>query len=92
MMATTGADKENLKPNNTSRSRQRSASKKSLSNNNNTTMNDSSSVNVSKVSKAKLKNIKDKRNNQRLARLEKVCFNYQIKFTIDVSRPIRDGT
>ena len=88
-MGTTGADKENVKPNNTSRSRQRSASKKSLSRTT-TTMNDSS-VNVSKVSKAKLKNIKDKRNNQRLARLEKVCLNFSLTFYIDVSRPVRDG-
>ena len=44
-------------------------------------------MNVSKVGKAKLKNIKDKRGNLRLARLEKVRFKW-IKSNLDVPRSV----
>jgi hypothetical protein len=81
MMGT--VNKENIKPTGGSNtSRQRSASRKSLTD---------TSVNVSKVGKAKLKNIKDKRSNQRLARLEKVCSSFFLQL-LDVLRPFRNGT
>ena len=50
-------------------------------------MNEPSSVNVSKVGKAKLKNIKDKRGNLRLARLEKVRL-WRSKILLDVPGPV----